>query len=460
MRGHYVRTLFQLVIPLSLAFCSPLSAQQLLDSYTPDQLEKLGAARFQGGQPDLALPYYAKALDKDPARISSLVAAAGIQESGFRREQALALYRRALTLDPGNLDALTFLSRSAPTPAEQQASTRQLASMATGEQAARARMRLRELDALGGRPAFEVADTTRPYYFELEDPGRDVPFGMTFAVLVVPTPNGGRIRLLLSTATEGIWLRKSAAKALGARILFPSTYPWLDQGNLLAGDFGIIDKLELGELTLRNCPVFVRNASRSYMYGVDGIIGAEVFKDFLVEIGNSAADLSLIPFAEGYPAEAARYFVNIRRYGPFLLAPAKLDPEQERYFAVSNLTSAVLLQAGKQPPGVKDVDGGSNRVLSGWLCSALPPQHLYQVLLAVGFSRWEGYATSCKMEDLNRAAGFRVTGILGYSFLSAYTMVIDYRRGRIGFIPHTLRAPGGKPWRDPGEKWPTLPVGQ
>lgn len=443
-----------------LLLAGPLSAQALLDSYPPEQLEKLGEARYQGGQPDQALPYYAKALEKDPARLPSLIGAARILESEFQRDQAVALYRRALALDPKNLEALSGLSRSAPTWQERRTATRDLAATAKGAQANLARLRLRELEALGESPVFEAADTTRPYYFELEDPGQDAPFEMTFTVLRITAPNGGKLRLLIATAIEGIWLRKSAAKALGARILFPSAYPWLDQGNLLSGEFGIIDKLELGELTLRNCPVFVRNSSRSYMYGVDGIIGAEVFKDFLVELGNSAADLALIPYAQDYPVEAARYFVKMRHYGPFLLAPAKLDPEQSHYFTVSNLTSAVLLQEGKQPPGATDMGSGANRVLTGWLCSALPPQHVYKVMLAVGFTRWEGYASSCKMEDLNRAAGFRVAGILGYSFLSPFTLALDYRHGRIGFIPQAIRAPGRKPSQGPGEKWPTIPLGQ
>ncbi|MBN9659632.1 MAG: hypothetical protein J0H49_15725 [Acidobacteria bacterium] len=460
MFGRGKSPVFLLAMSLAWILVSPLPAQVLLDSYTAEQLEKLGEARYESGKPDLALPLYAKALEKDPARVPSLVAAARILESGFQRDQAVVLFRRALAIDPKNLEALSGLSRTAPTWQERRSATQNLAAAGRGAQARLARLQLRQMEALGDRPTFETVDPARSYSFQLEDPGRDVPPGMTVPVLTIDTPDGHKLKLLIATAIEGIWLRKSAAKALGARILFPSAYPWVAQGDLLDGDFGIIDRLHLGELTLLNCPVFVRHASRSYMYGVDGIIGAEVFKDFRVELGNSAADLVLVPHAQEDPVETSRYFLGIRRYGPFLLAPVQINPEQASYFAVSNITSEVILQMGKLPAGVKQTGGGLTYPLTGWLCSSARTLGVFRLKATVGPATWKGEATSCKMPDLNRAVGFPVAGILGYSFLSGYTLVLDYRHGRAGFLPQAARRPGLHRTPNPGETWPTTPSGQ
>lgn len=451
--------LFRTAITPLVLLPIPLLAQALLDSYPPDQLEKLGEARYQAGNPELALPYFAKALEKDPARLPSLVAAARILESEFQRNQAVALYRRALAIDPQNLDALAGLSSSAPTWQERRSATRDLAAAAHGAQARLARLRLRELEALGDRPAFETADPSRPYYFQLEEPEHDVPPGMTFPILQVTAPDGSKLRLLIATAIDGIWLRKRAAKALGARILFSSAYPWFNEGDTLSGEFAIVDKLELGELTLRNCPAFVRNSSRSYMYGVDGIIGTRVFQDFQIELGNSAADFSLLPTSQEYPAAAAKYFVPLHHFGPFLLAPVRLNPEQSIHLALSSITSGVILQKGKVPAGIKEKDSDTTYPLTGWLCSAPRSQGRLPVKIAAGAVLWSGEATSCEMKDLNRAAGFQVPGILGYSFLGDYTLVLDYRRGRAAFIPQTARLPSRNPKPDSGEKWPN-PFGQ
>lgn len=56
-----------------------------------------------------------------------------------------------------------------------------------------------------------------------------------------------------------------------------------------------------------------------------------------------------------------------------------------------------------------------------------------------------GRATSCKMDDLNRAAGFKVTGVMGYSFLRGFDLVIDYRRGVMGFIPQKVATSAIRP---------------
>ncbi|WP_321478172.1 hypothetical protein [uncultured Paludibaculum sp.] len=444
---------------LFLLFSGSLLAQDLLDSYTSAQLEKLGEARYRAGQLDLALPYYEKSLEKEPSRLSSLLNAGKIRESGFQAEQAVALFRRALVIDPKNPEALAGLSRSAPSLEERHSALRELASVATGAQGRVARAQLQVLDALSGRPAFQVADPARPYSFQLEDAGRDVHPDMTFPVLRIVAPNGEKISLLVGTAHEGIWMLKRAARALGARFLFPTPYPWLDQGDLLAGDLAIIDTLEIGDLTLRNCPVFARPASRSFMYGVDGVIGIDVFKDFLIDIDNAAAELRLTPFSDANPAVVSKDFVAMRRHGPFLLAPVHLDAEYTGHFVLNSIASDVFLQDGEPTKHAKEVSRGVTHPLSGWTCSASIPQRVFEVKLAAAAARWAGRATSCKMADLNRAAGFRVSGVLGYSFLRGFSLVIDYRHGQIGFVPQAARVPGARPSKQhPDERWPVSPL--
>lgn len=418
-----------------MALVSPILAQTLLDNYPPDVLEKFGAEHYGRGQPDQALEYYAKAIEKEPTRISSLLAAAKILESGFQTQIAVALFRRVLAIEPNSRDALAGISHSAQSPDERVSAARKLVSIAKGGESRLALERVRMLEALGGRPAFETADTGRSYRYALvtfQLQGRSQPQPPAHALSIV-APNGERLTFLISTATEGICMNRRAAKAFGARFLFNTYYPWLLTGAFASGKQELIETLPIGDLVLRNCPVFVRDWR--FAYGTtDGVIGVEALHDFRVEIDYPASELRLTPALDAPEPAPSKYFVAMRRFGPFLMVPVHIDLELTPYFAVNTIASHVIFQSGMLPDGVHSLTDRGTLTANGWACTDW--QHsIFDVALIVGMSRWAGQATSCKMGDLNRTVGFKVTGVLGYSMLRWFSLVIDYQRGMMGFIP-------------------------
>ncbi|MGC4050501.1 MAG: hypothetical protein QM757_14080 [Paludibaculum sp.] len=209
----------RILISVLLLWTCSAAGQDLLDSYTPEALEKLGDARYKRGQPDHALLYYSKSIEKEPNRISSILAAARILESGFREEAARTLFERVLSQDPVNPDALDGLSRLAATPAERLAAARKLLSVSRGERASRTRTRIRIMEALGDRPAFEPSDTGKSYTYKLQPAGPNCmecnPGSEDFLVLPFVAPNGEVIRLLIGTANDGIWLTHSGGQGIG-----------------------------------------------------------------------------------------------------------------------------------------------------------------------------------------------------------------------------------------------------
>lgn len=416
-----------------IALASPILAQTLLDNYPPDVLEKFGAERYGRGQPDQALEYYAKAIEKEPARISSLLAAAKILESGFQTQTAVALFRRVLAIEPNSRDALAGISRSAQSPDDRLSAARKLVSIAKGGEARLALERVRILEALGGRPAFAAADPGRSYRFALVTVQLRSPPQPPFHALSIVAPNGERLTFLISTATEGICINRRAARAFGARFLFNTYYPWVLNGQFASGKQELIESLPIGDLVLRNCPVFVRDWRAAYGT-TDGVISVGALHDFLVEIDYPAGELRLTPALDAPEPAPSKYFVAMRRFGPFLMAPVHIDLELTPYFVVNTIASHVIFQNGMQPDGVRSLTDALTRTANGWACTDF--QHsIFDVALIVGMSRWAGQATSCKMGDLNRTVGFKVTGVLGYSMLRWFTLVIDYQRGMMGFIP-------------------------
>lgn len=437
----------RILISVLLLWSCSAAGQDLLDNYKPEALEQLGDARYKRGQPDQALLYYSKSIEKEPNRISSILAAARILESGFREEAARTLFERVLSLDPANLDALDGLSRLATTPAERLAAARKLLSVSAGERASRTRTRIRIMEALGDRPAFEASDTGKSYVYKLQRVGPNCPEcnpgSEDFLVLPFVAPNGEVLRFLIGTANEGVWLTQRAAKALAAKPLFKTQYPWLEW--LQEGQFSLVETLEIGDLTFRNCPVFVRGGGTRFEYAADGVIGSHVFKDFLIEIDHARRELRLSPSTSENPLLSSRDFVPIHRFGPFLFVPVQWDTELTSYFAVNTIASDVILRIGERPKKSNVLKTGRTHILTGWTCSSCPGQDIFEVVLQVAAARWAGRASSCKMDDLNQAAGFKVKGVLGYQFLRGFNLAIDYQLGVMGFIPQAVAMPGPAP---------------
>jgi hypothetical protein len=434
-----------ILVAVMCVLAGPVLSQTLLDSLPAGQLEKFGAQRYRTGRPDLALPFYEKAIEKEPGRVSSLLAAAAILESDFQGDRAVALFQRVLAIEPRNRNALAGISRLAETSEERLSALRRLSAASRGEEASLVRERVRAVEALGGRPAFEVADPGKSYSFKLERGRGDKdlnPGWEDYPVLPVVAPNGETLMLLIGTANEGIWLTPAAAQALGARVLFQARYSWVDQGRLLNGDFAMVDNLKVGELRLSNCPIFVRRSSTKFIYSADGVIGSEVFKDFLIVIDHAARELRLTPRPAANPMTASRDFVPIRKFGPFLMAPVSLDAERMAYFVVNTIASDVNFQTGERPQNARLVRSGLTQTLTGWTCW-WPSRDVFEVTLVVAMARWSGRATCCGMKDLNRAAGFKVTGVLGYMFLRGFALAIDYRHGVMGFIPQAVQGKDG-----------------
>lgn len=409
-----------------------LTAQTLPGITTIQELEQRAQTRMKSGQPDLALRDYEKAPTLNPDHFPSILAAAGLLEGSFQPDHALALIRRALQLDAANPAALAALARLAATPEERLSATRRLVTASKGLPARLARQQLVTLEALDGQTAYQPEVPNRSYALDLEDPLRDGPPGAELPILRIAAPNGATLNFLISTSTDGIWLRASAAKALGARRLGPAVYPWVDIRGLLAGELGLLVALPLGDLTLRNCPVFIRDVSKRFMYGADGIIGTGIFHDFTVEIDSAASQLRLTPDTP----PASSHFVEGRRYGPFLLVPVELGRERSGYFALSSLASDVIFGRRAIPQELQRLSGGRPPfAVTGWTCSG-PLDSVYdKAALRVGDATWRGRATTCPLRDLDHAAGFRVAGIIGLSFLRRYTVVIDNRSGRVGLLP-------------------------
>src|SRR3984957_4699999 len=141
--------------------------------------------------------------------------------------------------------------------------------------------RLEEQKASGKsscRLATPVKSTEAPLERLFESGQRISGFGLSMRINNVPT------RLLLDTGAGGILINQNLANKAGIKSMFETRVGGIgDQGEKKGkGYYGRADKIQMGGLEFDNCMVEVQNQRN--VAGVDGLIGANVFRNYLVDI--------------------------------------------------------------------------------------------------------------------------------------------------------------------------------
>jgi tetratricopeptide (TPR) repeat protein len=139
----------------------------------------------------------------------------------------------------------------------------------------------------------KVTATETPLVPLLEDPSHLRGFGLTVSL------NGHKSSLMLDTGASGILVKRSIAEHAGISKITETKVMGIGKKGRRDAYFGLADSIRIGNLEFQNCPIEVME-SRS-VAGEDGLIGADVFQDFLVDIDfpNQKLRLSQLPQRPG-----------------------------------------------------------------------------------------------------------------------------------------------------------------
>jgi tetratricopeptide (TPR) repeat protein len=134
-----------------------------------------------------------------------------------------------------------------------------------------------------------VTATETPLVPLLEDPRTLRGFGLAVSL------NGHKSSLMLDTGVSGILVKRAIAEHSGLSKITETKVMGIGKKGRRDAYVGIADSIKIGALEFQNCPVEVME-SRS-VAGEDGLIGADVFQDFLVDIDfpNEKLRLSQLP---------------------------------------------------------------------------------------------------------------------------------------------------------------------
>jgi Flp pilus assembly protein TadD len=225
-----------------------------------------------------------------------------------------------------------------------------------------------------------------------------------------------------------------------------------------------VDSIRIGSMEFHNCMVRVVE-DRDVMPGQDGLIGADVFRNFVVSMDFPGMEVKLSPLpkrpdeagqtatlgtngedhvasADGphdpYVAPEMKNWTPIFRSGHMLIVPTKIGNVPDKLFLVDSGAgvSSISPQAAREVTGVTVNDGAKIRGVSGEVKSVM-----LTGAMAIQFANVRQQATGLVSFDnsgLSQMMGVEISGMIGFNILRQVTLEIDYRDDliHVSYTPH------------------------
>jgi tetratricopeptide (TPR) repeat protein len=404
------------------------------------------------------------------ARVSSAAAM-------YAREHRLVL--RAYELDPSDQDIqkawmerlsrterIKFLSSYLAEPTSDDADTRR------GLSEYLERLKARQAAPRGAcRLISDVTATETDMLELLMDPTHLRGFGLPVTI------NGQKSKLLLDTGAGGITInRKLAARAGVQRLSNISIGGVGDKGDA-KGYAAYADSIRIGNLEFRNCPVDV--IDKRSVADEEGLIGADVFQQFLIEVDFPGRKLKLsqLPARPGEPQvkatlaidededepgadtepkaagdsakdappnSAPKYFdrfissemssyARVFRFGHMLLVPTKINDIPGKLFLIDSGAWNNMITPGAAREVTK-VHGDSETIVKGLSGTVDKVYETGTVVLEFGGLRQKNEdMVAFDLSHISRDVGAEVSGTLGFAMLNLLKIKLDYRDALVKF---------------------------
>lgn len=254
--------------------------------------------------------------------------------------------------------------------------------------------------------------------------------------------NGGRpLKLLLDTGASGITLRSKAARKAGVRTLAAAVVRGIGDECDRASSSALAGEVRIGGVVFVDYLLDV--ADRRALYDEDGIIGTDVFADFLVTLDFRRQKLVLDPLPGGRPEPGQTYdraiapelkaYTPVFRMGHFFLVGARISETKPVLFILDTGASntMIAMQAAAEATKVHGDSATHLRGVSGNVQKVWRADDV--VLHFAGFHQRNWNAIALDLRNLSKQAGIEVSGLLGLPLLQAFTLSLDYRDGLVKF---------------------------
>lgn len=254
--------------------------------------------------------------------------------------------------------------------------------------------------------------------------------------------NGKKLNLLLDTGAGGIVIQRSSAEKAGVVSVSDATLRGFgDNSKLRSGYIGLAERARIGDVEIRDPLIQVSN--QEFVDIQDGLIGTNVFSEFMVTIDFAGGRLRLDPLS-GYrpgtedsldaamPADM-RGWTRVFQFGHMLLIPTRVGESREALFVIDTGAARTLISYDLAAE-VSKLDRQEKlglRGINGQVADIYQTGNLY--LQFAGFRQKNQGMTSFDMWGQSRSLGTEVSGFLGLPVLSLFTLTIDYKDGVVKF---------------------------
>jgi hypothetical protein len=273
---------------------------------------------------------------------------------------------------------------------------------------------------------------------------------------------------VLDTGAGGLLVRKGIAEKAGIKPIAEAKIGGIGDSKDMEGYVGYADSIRVGDFEFHNCLVTV--TQKTFMNGEDGLIGADVFSDYLVRIDFPNQKLKLEPLPkrpdeavasaelntggndteddenstdpkkpgprgpqDRYIAPEMKDYIRAYRFGHDLLIPTRIGDSEPKLFLIDSgaMTNAISPAAAREvthvhvEPGIqiKGMSGQVNRVFTA-----------DKAVLEFGHYRQPNQdLISWNFSNLSKSLGTEVSGFLGFTTMRMFELKIDYRDGLVDF---------------------------
>jgi hypothetical protein len=458
-------------------------------------IELRGEVEYRQGEPWEAVKSAAQAFKLDPCNPRVRLLFARLSRVGSFYAQARASILAAHQLDPEDPEIL--MEWISTLPLKQRIAELQTYIAAPRGSDAKEQRQLREvlddlkkLEAEPHRPCrlvSQITSTRLPIESIIKDPHQMDGWGslpsqsINFAAVGLDVKlNNHLSQLQIDTGASGILITDAVAKHAGLRSFSQGEVGGIgDEGNRKAYT-AFADSIRIGDLEFENCAVEVVDAV-TMPSGADGLIGADVFSDFLVTLDfpmrqvllqplpplpgqSAAADVKLDtghedpsdsgedahaqaagtaapaapkPAGRGpydrYIAPEMKDYTQVYRVGQYLLIPTQLNGTKLKLFMLDTgmFATTISPQAAREFTKVDgdspiDVEGLSGNVKRTYSVSNI-------VFHFADISQKVSDVVSFDTSKFSKDAGMEVSGFIGATALRQLTIHIDYRDGLVKF---------------------------
>jgi predicted aspartyl protease len=303
--------------------------------------------------------------------------------------------------------------------------------------------------------------------------------------------NGHGTRLLLDTGAGRILVTRHVAEKAGLTRLTAVQLGGIGDKGERSGYIAVADHIHIGDLEFHDCLVEVADKG---LESEDGLIGADVFRMYLIDLDMPGMKLKLSPLpkrpdeasaetsletrgdsglapdeesessaeansgndkkGDGVPARAAprvphdRYvapemadWTKVFRFRHMLLVPTRVNDSRTTLFLIDTgaFSNLISTRAAREATKVHSDDRVRVHGLSGEVKQVYSAD---KFTLQFGRYRQKNQdAVSFDFSNLNKKIGTEVSGVLGFATWETMELKIDYRDGLVDFLYDPARVP-------------------